>query len=409
MTESRYASLSRDELAVLVPELLLIGHMIDRSGMAWCIQEFGREGMLEIAIEEWAGASPIYARRMQRALGFVGDDVPTIFKGIQFDIGSPPQFMDFRFTVHDRWHGEFELASCGALLDVEPLGEDYVFGMCHTIEDPTFDATAVATNVQAQCRPVHRPPRTPADRSPHCCWTVIIDESYPPAQPIPALAVISQTRAATWELGDIDRSDEGLADYTGPLLSDVDFTAFSHSALVRLADEVCLQMHLLYLSFALAVQTRAGDKADLAASVGRRQLTGLAGLAAMRIKNALRLPDDIGGALRTFELHPLLNPVGYVQSGIAEGRLAVRRSPAHDDGAWIALCSPESTNPLQAIATAVNPHLRVAVEGSETDWTLQLSESDTAATELPEVMVTKVSGGANFVFRNRKSLPLTVV
>jgi len=408
VTESRYASLSRDELAVLVPELLLIGHMIDRSGMAWCIQEFGREEMLQIAIEEWAGSSPVYTRRMQRALGFVGDDVPTIFKGIQFDIGSPPQFMDFRFTVHDRWHGEFELASCGALLDVEPMGDDYVFGMCHTIEDPTFDATAVATNVQAQCRPVHRPPRTPADRAPHCCWTVIIDESYPPAQPIPALAVISQTRAATWELDDIDRSDEGLADYTGPLLADVDFTAFSHSALVRLADEVCLQMHLLYLSFALAVRARATSD-ELAVSVGRRQLTGLAGLGAMRIKNALRLPDDIGGALRTFELHPLFNPVGYVQADIADGRLSVRRSAAHDDGAWIALCSPESINPLQAIATAVNPHLRVAVEGSDTDWTVVLTETDTAAAELPEVMVTKVSGGANFQFRTRKSLPLTVV
>ena len=31
---SRYAALSRSELAVLVPELLLIGQLIDRSGMA---------------------------------------------------------------------------------------------------------------------------------------------------------------------------------------------------------------------------------------------------------------------------------------------------------------------------------------------------------------------------------------
>ncbi|RAU91156.1 hypothetical protein [Mycolicibacter senuensis] len=408
MTESRYASLSRDELAVLVPELLLIGHMIDRSGMAWCIQEFGREEMLQIAIEEWAGSSPVYTQRMQRALGYVGDDVPTIFKGLQFDIGSPPQFMDFRFTVHDRWNGEFELASCGALLDVEPMGEDYVFGMCHTIEDPTFDATAVATNVKAQCRPVHRPPRTPADRQPHCCWTVIIDESYPDAQPIPALAVISETNAATWQLGEIDPADEGLSDYTGPLLSDVDFTAFSHSALVRMADEVCLQMHLLYLSFALAVRARA-DTDELAVSVGRRQLTGLAGLGAMRIKNAMRLSDDIAGALRTFELHPLLNPAGYVRAEIAEDRIAVHRSAAHDDGAWISLCSPAAVNPLQAIATAVNPLLRVSVEGSDDEWTAQLTQTDTEAKELPEVMVTKVSGGATFQFRTRKSLPLTVV
>lgn len=408
MTESRYASLSRDELAVLVPELLLIGHMIDRSGMAWCISEFGREEMVQIAIEEWAGASPIYTRRMQRALGYTGNDVFTIFKGLQFDIGSPPQFMDFRFTVHDRWHGEFELASCGALLDVEPMGDDYVFGMCHTIEDPTFDATAVATNVHAQCRPVHRPPRTPSDRQPHCHWTVIIDESYPPAQPIPALAVISESKAATWQLDDIDTTDEGLADYSGPLLTDVDFTAFSHSALVRIADEVCLQMHLLYLSFALAVRARA-DSDELAASVGRRQLTGLAGLGAQRIKNALKLPGDIAGALRTFELHPLLNPIGYVRADIGENAVAVHPSPAHDDRAWISLCTPGDVNPLQAIATAVNPHLRVEVEGSDTEWTARLTEADTEAKELPEVMVTKVSSGADFVFRPRKSLPLTVM
>ena len=161
--------------------------MIDRSGMAWCIKEFGREEMLQIAIEEWAGASPIYTKRMQRALNYEGDDIPTIFKGLQLDIGAPPQFMDFRYTVHDRWHGEFHLDHCGALLDVEPMGDEYVFGMCHTIEDPTFDATAVATNPRAQMRPVHRPPRTPADRHPHCAWTVIIDESYPEAQSIPAL------------------------------------------------------------------------------------------------------------------------------------------------------------------------------------------------------------------------------
>ena len=47
---SRYAGLSREQLAVLVPELLLIGQMIDRSGMAWSISNFAREQMLQIAI-----------------------------------------------------------------------------------------------------------------------------------------------------------------------------------------------------------------------------------------------------------------------------------------------------------------------------------------------------------------------
>jgi hypothetical protein len=36
-------------------------------------------------------------------------------------------------------------------------------------------------------------------------------------------------------------------------------------------------------------------------------------------------------------------------------------------------------------------------------------ETGAAAKELPEVSVTKVSGGATFVFEPSKSLPLTVV
>ncbi|AFC51121.1 MULTISPECIES: hypothetical protein [Mycobacterium] len=405
---SRYAQLSRDELVVLVPELLLIGQLIDRSGMAWCISSFGRDEMVQIAIEEWAGASPIYTRRMQKALNYEGDDVPTIFKGLQLDIGAPPQFMDFRYTVHDRWHGEFQLDHCGALLDVEPMGEQYVFGMCHTIEDPTFDATAIATNPRAQVRPIHRPPRTPADRHPHCAWTVIIDESYPEAQAIPALEVVSQTRAATWELDPIDRSDEGQADYSGPLLSDFDFAAFSHSALVRMADEVCLQMHLLYLSFAIAVAARAaGDDESL--GVCTRGLIGIAGVAAERIHRALKLPGGAEGVLRVLELHPLLNPAGYVVAETESNRLHVRPSPAHDDRAWISLCSPESVQPLQAIATAVDPRIEVRVSGTATDWTAELVETDSPTEELPEVSVVRVSGGSTFQFEPRRSLPLTVL
>jgi hypothetical protein len=408
VSQSRYARLSREQLAVLVPELLLIGHMIDRSGMAWCIKEFGHEEMLQIAIEEWAGASPIYTKRMQRALNFEGDDVPTIFKGVQLDIGAPPQFMDFRYTIHDRWHGEFHLDHCGALLDVEPMGDKYVHGMCHTIEDPTFDATAAAVNPRAQMRPIHRPPRKPADRQPHCAWTVIIDESYPEAVNIPAVDALRETRAASWELGPVDRSDEGQPDYSGPLVSDLDFGAYSHSALVRMAEEVCLQMHLLNLSFALAVRARAADTA-VATSINTRQLIGLAGLGAERIKRALQLPGGIEGVLRVLQLHPLLNPAGYVLAEVESGRLVVHRSPAHNDGAWISLCSPKSMAPLQAIATAVDPHIHVTVSGTDTDYTAELAESEFATTELPEVMIAKVSRGSTFQFEPRRSLPLTVV
>jgi len=406
---SRYAALSRDQLATLVPELLLVGQLIDRSGMAWCISNFGREEMLQIAIEEWMGASPIYTKRMQKALRYEGDDVVTIFKGLQLDIGAPPQFMDFRYTVHDRWHGEFHLDHCGALLDVEPMGEDYVRGMCHDIEDPTFDATAVATNRRAQIRPIHRPPRTPSDRQPHCAWTVVIDESFPEVEDHPVLDVVRRTRAARTELDPIDASGDGQSDYSGALLSDLDFANFSHSALVRMADEVCLQMHLLNLSFVIAVGKRAGTNTELATEICTKQLIGLAGVAAERIHHALALPAGIEGAMKVFELHPLLNPSAYVTAGFGPDVVDVHRSSAHEDGAWVTLVGPAEKRPLQAIVAAVDPHLDVEVVGSENDWSARVFATDTAAKEFPEVSVAKVSGGATFVFEPRKSLPLTVV
>ncbi len=403
---SRYASLSRAELAVLVPELLLIGQLIDRSGMAWCISAYGREGMQQVAIEEWMAASPIYTRRMQRALGYEGDDVVTIFKGLQLDIGAPPQFMDFRYTVHDPWHGEFHLDHCGALMDVEPMGPDFVRGMCHDIEDPTFDATAVATNPHAQVRPVHRPPRTPADRAPHCRWTVTIDSAHPPVSESEGCVALQRSRAAAVELAPIDRSEKGLADYAGPLLSDLDFAAFSHSALVRIADEVCLQMHLLDLGFRRAIGTRS--TLDEARTIALRQLVGIAGVAAERIHRALDLPSGMDGALRVLSLHPLLNPATYVHASVSDA-VVVRPSPAHEDGAWVARCGPHSVAPLQAVVRAVDPCLDVEVSGSDAAWTATVVRRDDPAPVADEVAVTRISTGATFTFEPRRSLPITPV
>ncbi|MCY0610687.1 hypothetical protein OVV29_34720, partial [Klebsiella pneumoniae] len=60
------------------------------------------------------------------------------------------------------------------------------------------------------------------------------------------------------------------------------------------------------------------------------------------------------------------------------------------------------------VATAVDPHLKVRISGTDTDWTAELIEADAPASELPEVLVAKVSRGAVFQFEPRRSLPLTV-
>ncbi|HEV7193311.1 MAG TPA: hypothetical protein VGN35_08905 [Jatrophihabitantaceae bacterium] len=413
MTRDGFGRLSRAQLAVLVPELLLAGQLIDRSALAYVLAEFGADGMRDIAIDEWMGASPVYTKRMQRALGFEGDDVVTIFKGLQLDIGAPPQFMDFRFTVDDRNHGQFHLDHCGALMDVEPMGEAYVRRMCHDIEDPTFDATAVATNPRAQMRPIHRPPRTPAGRTPHCAWTVTIDDAHEPvAWPAAALFLRDCEAGRFVGVTAIDPDEEGDGDYRGPLVADVRFADFSHSALVRIAEEVCLQMHLLNLSFLLAV--RARTDAGTAIRLARKGFTGIAGLAAARIRDALQLGDDLDSAATLLSIHPAFNPQSYVDLRIdrSDGlRLSLdRHTGAERDGAWAALLDADHLEPLQAILRAVDPHLRAVVEAASPD-ALQVTvvRDDHAHDEAGEVSVTRISSGASFAFADRgdrRELPL---
>ncbi|PRC56200.1 hypothetical protein C6A85_39830, partial [Mycobacterium sp. ITM-2017-0098] len=80
----------------------------------------------------------------------------------------------------------------------------------------------------------------------------------------------------------------------------------------------------------------------------------------------------------------------------------VRSSPAYEDGSWISLVSPVADLPLQAIVQAVDPHLRAGLSGTESDWTVRVIETDTAAKKLSEVEVTEFSGGASWVFEERK-------
>jgi hypothetical protein len=402
----RLDDLGRGELAALVPEYLLAGHLIDRAGMPHLISAFGRDVMRDIAIDEWMGASPVYTRRMQRALRFEGDTVETIFKGMQIDVGAPPQFMDFRYRLTTPYAGEFWLDHCGALMDVEPMGDDYVVAMCHDIEDPTFDATAIATNARAQVRPIHRPPRTPVGRQPHCHWTVTVDDAHPEL-PIPQAAfAIGATRAANVELAAIDLADEGAADYSGPLMADLRFEDWSRSALRRIAEEVCLQGHLLNLSFRRAVRERAADEAQ-AIAIGRHQFCGIAGLAAERIRAAFDLGSDLDGLAAVLALHPALLPAAYVDARVDMGADAVTLtiggdSDAMADGAWPSLLAPEALGPIDAIAHAVDPHYRcttASIAGGEL-----VVEIRAGVDELPEsadVALTRFSTGADFAFADR--------
>ncbi|MEJ5256140.1 MAG: hypothetical protein WHS89_12395 [Acidimicrobiales bacterium] len=195
----RYEDLSKEALVRLVREYALIVQLLDRAVFTAIGMRYGQQAVQEIAIDEWRGASPIYGERLRRILNIEGDDVEAIFKVLQVDPGFAQHYMDVRYEVVDERHGFFELASCGALLDVEPYGPRAVTSMCHHIEDGTFDYTAQAVNPKARIRPVHRPPRDPADQVPHCRWEVVIDDDTETLPEPEVTRIVRSTTAATYE------------------------------------------------------------------------------------------------------------------------------------------------------------------------------------------------------------------
>ncbi|MGH9138042.1 MAG: hypothetical protein ACRD0G_13525 [Acidimicrobiales bacterium] len=215
--EFRYEDLSKDALVRLVREYALIVHLLDRSMCAAIGLRYGQRVVEELAIEEWRGASPVYTERLRGVFGIKGDGVEAIFKSLQLDPGFPHHYLDVHYEVVDDRHGFFELRSCGALLDVEPYGDRAVTGMCHTIEDGTFDATAQAVNPKAHIRHVHRPPRQPADRVPHCRWEVTIDDDNESLPEADITALTRRTTAATFEFPPLRDGTPHVPDASAPV------------------------------------------------------------------------------------------------------------------------------------------------------------------------------------------------
>ena len=406
---------SRRALAVLGREWLLHGHLQDRVAMPLVHSGRSREEMQAVAIDEWMAASPVYSRRTQAALRFGRGDVATIMKNLQLDIGAPHQFMDFRCTVHDESHGEFHLAYCGALMDVEPMGVEYVQGMCHDIEDPTFDATAVATNPRARVRPVHRPPRVPTDRHPHCHWTVEIDPGAQPVEAHPNLALVEASLAASIpvRVPDADREPGGWTDYSGGFDPDFELEDLSHRALVVALQEFAVQSHLLFRALLISVTQRFGD--DVARALNPEVFTGLAGITAQRLRDAMSIDGaDADAVAKLLQVHPVFFPRTYVdlrvevidaqRARFAIGPCAALSEP--DGLTWFSQLGSGSDRALDAIVWAIDPRARCEAVTTRADerYAYEAIVDTTAppAPEAPEIALAKISRGAAFTFTPRR-------
>jgi hypothetical protein len=400
LTDDTLRQLGRQQLAQLGREYMLCAQFNSRTGYAALRINHGDAAYKDVAIDNWLGASPVYTRRMQKAMGFAGGtDVATIFKGLQLECGFTHQYFDVHFEVFAPDHGRFWLASCGALLETEPRGADAVKVMCHDIEDPTFNATAIATNARARMTPVHRPPRVPADRAPHCEWTVRIDpEAEALAEPAITRALSGTQLAKVTIARGPSTQPGGLDDYAGPVFEQLQLEQLSQGALAVVCSELAVQVHLLVTGLMYAAAERYGEDAALA--IAEFQMTGCSWVMSNRLCEWLELAGSgIDDVLQVLALHPAFQPREYWSLALTKldehrALLEVLDCPARREEmpyGWHALLARDRSSGLEGLVRGVDPRARVMRHGDR-DWAWEIVIDD-ASDAGPEPLPVQVAKG----------------
>jgi hypothetical protein len=403
-----FEELARERLLPVALETMHVGHLLDRALMPQ-VAIAGRDVDVvdQVAISEWMGASPVYTGRMRQLMQIEGDDVGAIIKALQLDVGFPHQYMDVGWKVKDPQHAEFWLRHCGALMDVEPHGEKRVIGMCHTIEDPTFDATAFATNPRARIRPIHRPPRQPADRHPHCHWTIEIDPANDPVAPIEqtkAVAKLPLARVPNQRVPETNPA--GRTDYRGALDLEFKLGDLSSAALAAVAREFQIQEHLLSSSAEITLTDRFG--AEKARQIGAAQWNAVGWVAGPRLARALGLGSGGVEAVAAVLRYGATLPPGFARTVRTDGgRIHLSLEPASADlldpqnPGWLGQLVRGSGRGIEVLAQSVEPRARLAsLDSRDGRIALEISVDPgaAAAEPPPEAAFMKLSTATGFVF-----------
>ena len=142
----KLTDLDHSTLAWYGREVMLANHIHDRAIMPQLAMTYGMSAQTQAACDEWMGSSPIYNYRNRSLLNIGGDNVETILKAFQFDIGAPHTFLQFHFALQSPEKGQFWLPYCGAYNHVRRL----------TNADPKSSALAAAqysARPTVKCRP----------------------------------------------------------------------------------------------------------------------------------------------------------------------------------------------------------------------------------------------------------------
>ena len=132
-------------------------------------------------------------------------------------------------------------------------------------------------------------------------------------------------------------------------------------------------------------------------------MTGVAGVAAGRLKRAFGLGTDVDDVATVFSLSPAFRPAAYVDWQVqVDGdvvRLALGECAAREEkelDTWISILADGHDRALSAIAAAVDRHWTVHSDGPN-QWVVE--RSDDPAGDIEEVAVAEISTGVAFGFK----------
>ena len=414
--------LTRAGLARLCREYQMLSMFHDRALMPHVAAVGGMEASVTLADGEWMGSSPIYTRRNLANVGATGDTVATIAKGIQLDIGGPDHFLDFRFEIVSDTEAFFWTEFCGPhdhLFRMSGNDHDTVTLMCHDMEDRTFDATFSATNPQARCEPVYRPPRPDDFTGHHCRWRLFIDDEVagtPP--PNPSLAFMETTEAARFPFEPGESVEPGgLDDYSGPLLEWFRLEEFSHAFLARQAKEYALDNHLLMRAAYWTIDQQWGS--DVLADAAPQHRAALAPGLVHRLRVAMGIGgDDIDAVARILQLDPVHVPeYTAFRIEVDDDEILVSLGDCaalHDDprSPLGALTATPETPGFEHMAQAVNPRARVAPDsppaGAVAAWRVWIDPAAEPVEPHPLVEMVNLNDITTFDLSARPATPVTI-
>lgn len=405
--------LGRATQTLVAREVMLAAHLQDRAAVPAVMERHPMDASWAYAISEWMAASPLYTKRLQRLMGYEGTGVSTIYKGLQLDVGFAHQFLDVGYRIHDESSGEFWLRSCGALLDVRPMGHDMTKGMCHDIEDPTFDATAVATNPRARIRPIHRPPEVPKG-GPHCHWTIQISPDFPEAEPHPLLEVVEASHLANLPNDPPPSAvPGGWEDYSHDFDPDFELEDLSHRALSIVGREFAIQGHVLLRAGGLHNQQEFGT--DEAVRIAHAAAVGIARIESERLVAPLGVGDDAAAIANVARLNHLLALDDYLGLTIElvdddRVRFSLADSPSLDEGDPLSigeiLVSELGTSLIESVVHGVNPRARVerTPTGRTATYDVTVDPGAEPAPDHPSTSVARLSNGVAVEFIRRRPI-----